>query len=221
MEFYSFNSVNSTQNNEFQFPTGWNSTVFKASDDEYSDVSIPNGMEFYDAWGDEKVEYGSFQFPTGWNSTLIFSISFCSYKEFQFPTGWNSTIDEHFDVVPTWRFNSQRDGILLKSCSDHAPYSWVSIPNGMEFYPKWSVPRFYRSFVSIPNGMEFYSSYIYSAYGYEAFQFPTGWNSTNEKPCPFYKRAVSIPNGMEFYIERKTLKSPTKAVSIPNGMEFY
>ncbi len=35
---------------EFQFPTGWNSTLTSESLQGSSAVSIPNGMEFYFIW---------------------------------------------------------------------------------------------------------------------------------------------------------------------------
>ena len=98
----------------FQFPTGWNSTVF-----EFTLARLAN----------------SFQFPTGWNSTLnpeytdtMLLASFNSqrdgilrndedtcltwYPMFQFPTGWNSTIQSRIIRWQRCCFNSQRDGIL-------------------------------------------------------------------------------------------------------------
>ena len=55
---------------EFQFPTGWNSTLLKELDKRYA------------PW---------FQFPTGWNSTIRPSTLKNALNLFQFPTGWNST----------------------------------------------------------------------------------------------------------------------------------
>ena len=54
---------------EFQFPTGWNSTLGTYQN---------------------KVVVAWFQFPTGWNSTNAFPTGMGT-TEFQFPTGWNST----------------------------------------------------------------------------------------------------------------------------------
>jgi len=77
-----------------------------------------------------------------------------------------------------------------------------------------------------------------------AFQFPTGWNSTEHRKAVTdpkrrfnsqrdgilpkhrpHKNAprffVSIPNGMEFYLRFCLRKAHILAVSIPNGMEFY
>ena len=56
-----------------------------------------------------------FQFPTGWNSTKWRAKQGETTRTFQFPTGWNST-----EVPPSLQnrqrsFNSQRDGILLRS----------------------------------------------------------------------------------------------------------
>ena len=87
----------------FQFPTGWNSTQYlaqtfrlrtsfnsqrdgillfiKCGINTANNVSIPNGMEFYER---EAILYllssNLFQFPTGWNSTLL--ASHCSYSSF-------------------------------------------------------------------------------------------------------------------------------------------
>ena len=165
-----------------------------------SAVSIPNGMEFYQALSQKVVPKARVSIPNGMEFYReIAPFLTDGNKKFQFPTGWNSTL--------TWacRFDC--------SCP-------VSIPNGMEFY----VNKLYECFisdtfqfptgwnstlcnfvvysfddVSIPNGMEFYPL------GFEIyilifcfnsqrdgilpimkfcippavlFQFPTGWNST-------------------------------------------
>ena len=114
MEFYGSTTLFGNGKWQFQFPTGWNSTL--------DDPKKPD---------DNKT----FQFPTGWNSTnikiclMILSLGFNSqrdgillkleiqkgltFSEFQFPTGWNST----------------------RYCrAALAPFACVSIPNGMEFY---------------------------------------------------------------------------------------
>ena len=75
---------------------------------------------------------------------------------FQFPTGWNSTL------------------AFLRNLA-------------------------YRFFVSIPNGMEFYPFFDCVARHFWKFQFPTGWNSTHAAPFRDRSERVSIPNGMEFY----------------------
>ena len=98
------------------------------------------------------------------------------------------------------RFNSQRDGILLFGVKKGLALLRVSIPNGMEFYPRivveiylmgvFQFPTGWNStltnlggllsaaFVSIPNGMEFYPVLTILSRQKERFQFPTGWNST-------------------------------------------
>ena len=40
------------------------------------------------------------------------------------------------------------------------------------------------------------------------FQFPTGWNSTEELREWDWTRVVSIPNGMEFYAAFTTIEFP-------------
>ena len=82
------------QNRQFQFPTGWNSTV--------GGEAIRTSKEM-------------FQFPTGWNSTGSGESEFVLYRAFQFPTGWNSTKNSALWKYYERRFNSQRDGILLRA----------------------------------------------------------------------------------------------------------
>ena len=114
MEFYSISALSSAFSFSFQFPTGWNSTVYKLSGNrilggfnsqrdgilpnlsalismELKRVSIPNGMEFYGAV--LRIGAGVRQ-----------------------------------------SFNSQRDGILHYSTNINSNFFSVSIPNGMEFY---------------------------------------------------------------------------------------
>ena len=100
---------------------------------ERTQVSIPNGMEFYKINKKFTTKKLLFQFPTGWNSTAAFingtrstpvsipnGMEFYRIqhlhplkpKRFQFPTGWNSTLPGHRVYRP----------------------GNVSIPNGMEFY---------------------------------------------------------------------------------------
>ena len=141
---------------EFQFPTGWNSTLcnFSISSNSssfnsqrdgillfyagallcYFAVSIPNGMEFYNDRRPCFCHWRKFQFPTGWNSTPSDAYIGRARMKFQFPTGWNSTISASSLKYAKCRFNSQRDGILRAA-----------------------------SFCSFPC---------------QLFQFPTGWNST-------------------------------------------
>ena len=119
-------------------------------------------------------------------------------SEFQFPTRWNSTMVDFSEFVSISRFNSQRDGILPLLIADLHAIKRFQFPTG------WNSTRFFRglrwnSFVSIPNGMEFYRSRVYNdTYVWcfnsqrdgilperrlryltlAKFQFPTGWNST-------------------------------------------
>ena len=86
-----------------------------------TEVSIPNGMEFYLRRFAEVGLALQFQFPTGWNSTAKINLGSSYPAKFQFPTGWNSTLNEH-DLRKVQR---------------------VSIPNGMEFYSTaWKCGRF-------------------------------------------------------------------------------
>ena len=103
------------------------------------------------------------------------------------------------NFYPKYRFNSQRDGILRAYIFSIIEISFVSIPNGMEFYrgarffplpcqlfqfpTGWNSTALTlracpQSFVSIPNGMEFYNVPIFRLISSNMFQFPTGWNST-------------------------------------------
>ena len=91
MEFYHIRYFTEHALEEFQFPTGWNSTTaildrfltilsFNSQRDgilrwackafrAFHAVSIPNGMEFYAGVLTTKFNQFLFQFPTGWNST--------------------------------------------------------------------------------------------------------------------------------------------------------
>ena len=139
----------------FQFPTGWNSTIDALAEELRSEVSIPNGMEFYKK-GDEMSETME-RFNSQrdgilrsryWCCFWRFGVSIPNGMEFyepkillsrelirfQFPTGWNSTL-------------------ACRSCRREC---FVSIPNGMEFYNPYTSFWADSSYVSIPNGMEFY-----------------------------------------------------------------
>ena len=142
---------------KFQFPTGWNSTIWIGRILIQSVVSIPNGMEFYQ----------------------VMALGGISTRLFQFPTGWNSTIPNPINLSkPQAGFNSQRDGILQKRKQQNQLKNAVSIPNGMEFYVGVIETFKPTSRVSIPNGMEFYHDIRHLIGTYCMFQFPTGWNST-------------------------------------------
>ena len=99
----------------FQFPTGWNSTIFNINITlNIWIVSIPNGMEFYNLkllsylilyyvsipngmefYSDIDLQN---RIISGFNSQrdgiLLLRRSFDEmiFKRFQFPTGWNSTL---------------------------------------------------------------------------------------------------------------------------------
>ena len=166
----------------------------------HASVSIPNGMEFYFI-----------------NTTSNLS----SLTGFQFPTGWNSTAELELLQRAGKSFNSQRDGILRLYTSFEADSSYVSIPNGMEFYQDGQGEARKGEKVSIANGMEFYfAAYKELRHPYE-FQFPTGWNSTPYYGFSLRTPAFQFPTGWN-----STQRNPNRydmeyKVSIPNGMEFY
>ena len=229
----------------FQFPTGWNSTMKFFQKRKKKHVSIPNGMEFYNAVLAEKlIEFCRFQFPTGWNSTMKKQVLTKVQDLFQFPTGWNSTEACRVGGTTGWgSFNSQRDGILHfdENTPDlpvafQFPTGWNSTLSG------WAISEGTLCFNSQRDGILQRFAARYNTLLLR-FQFPTGWNSTKENiiipkefSCSFNSQRdgilpkreikkrgwslVSIPNGMEFYqaFYYRCRKAP---VSIPNGMEFY
>ena len=75
---------------QFQFPTGWNSTLAHLPNRSIRIVSIPNGMEFYTARIRIGPNIASVSIPNG-----------MEFYRFQSRIG---------AILP--RFNSQRDGIL-------------------------------------------------------------------------------------------------------------
>ncbi len=95
----------------FQFPTGWNSTNPNGIKTYLIEVSIPNGMEFYDGEPSHQRKNRSFNSQRDGILPVFASYEY-SKRKFQFPTGWNSTSDQ----------------------KHHTPKPEVSIPNGMEFY---------------------------------------------------------------------------------------
>ena len=140
-------------------------------------------MEFYTIGFFEALASTLFQFPTGWNSTSIrtfelfqkYAVSIPNGMEFysrwfyeywfrhfgfQFPTGWNSTplrSIEHLFLI-------------------------VSIPNGMEFYyVKTSSGNGQIGFNSQRDGI-LQEAMKSRSWAFNAFQFPTGWNSTRGLP---------------------------------------
>ena len=176
-------------------------------------------MEFY-SFGSIEIS-STMSFNSQRDGILHIRLILCRVLiAFQFPTGWNSTLRYGIPHSARNRFNSQRDGILLDtSCKSRKAYI-VSIPNGMEFY-FGGLPIIAIYTVSIPNGMEFYSDSLRACVCIAAFQFPTGWNSTEIDPNSFYfYTAFQFPTGWNSTFTR-TCFMPRKIVSIPNGMEFY
>ena len=115
-------------------------------------------MEFYGIFNEPKIwPVEMFQFPTGWNSTRFFFIGTEHFLAFQFPTGWNSTGAQSKNWAFFQRFNSQRDGILplFARAARHFDQSFNSQRDGI-----------------LPSSPK--ASFLKT----QAFQFPTGWNST-------------------------------------------
>ena len=98
----------------FQFPTGWNSTFCRHFVSFYITVSIPNGMEFYRIIDEVLLHTPGFQFPTGWNSTQS-KFYRCAIPIVSIPNGMEFYARCLCHSLPALRFNSQRDGILLGS----------------------------------------------------------------------------------------------------------
>ena len=156
-------------------------------------------MEFYGNCEYGLIFYREFQFPTGWNSTLSDP---CKDRgsAFQFPTGWNSTdVGAIIFNEICKSFNSQRDGILPITSKRRFIPTFVSIPNGMEFYTIPSALILFWSSFQFPTGWNSTRSLLSIAIVSGMFQFPTGWNSTLYIDINRCKNKVSIPNGMEFY----------------------
>ena len=121
---------------EFQFPTGWNSTVSSRKRLLRAQiVSIPNGMEFYFARSDYRKNRALVSIPNG--------------MEFY-------RIPKKDDIFP-FRFNSQRDGILLKIVKN--------------------ILAKLHGFNSQRDGI-LRSQRRHKGDAYKLFQFPAGWNST-------------------------------------------
>ena len=97
---------------EFQFPTGWNSTIKRGCLPSITSVSIPNGMEFYLSARDLRQNEQTFQFPTGWNSTRNSTKDLNESQIVSIPNG--------MEFYPSLLVTNTPKG--------------VSIPNGMEFY---------------------------------------------------------------------------------------
>ena len=93
MEFYRCHyAYRQSYVQEFQFPTGWNSTFVYFDRNLLSlSVSIPNGMEFYlKALKKEKKWKKSFNSQRDGILLSYYADLYLKFG-FQFPTGWNST----------------------------------------------------------------------------------------------------------------------------------
>ena len=113
MEFYLHLQQIVSGFRKFQFPTGWNSTLWRRLGYCGRIVSIPNGMEFY--------------------SNYAF---WCSQYTNCFKSQRDGILQLPLiaEILGKNGFNSQRDGILQINACFFAFYKDVSIPNGMEFY---------------------------------------------------------------------------------------
>ena len=118
-------------------------------------------------------------------------------------------------------FNSQRDGILPSIFAKFAISSLVSIPNGMEFYVLGALRCYSMSFCFNSQRDGILLDLGSDIDELIAFQFPTGWNSTEipvEDRC--YITTFQFPTGWNS-TKRRADVLPERGVSIPNGMEFY
>ena len=226
----------------FQFPTGWNSTQTANPLCAIArNVSIPNGMEFYQNFAASRSRIERFQFPTGWNSTLRWSQRTRAYSV-SIPNGMEFYLRKHTlesDISMVSIPNGMEFYALLPR--SHQEQRHVSIPNGMEFYLN-SEDRNLDFSVSIPNGMEFYVRFSEVYDGIRLFQFPTGWNSTlgfetyqGHTSCFNSQRDGILQWGyfccfvcvmFQFPTGWNSTKTQSRfgyivRVSIPNGMEFY
>ena len=158
MKFYSTKKNKNIILPTFQFPTGWNSTLLVNLIKICYIVSSPNGMKFYSIYQSQRDRQQRFQFPTGWNSTRCRKNPPSQSSRFQFPTGWNST---------------------QALCRKGFYTSYVSIPNGMEFYTRIKLRAFqkFTCFNSQRDGILHFGLRLDRSL--HAFQFPTGWNSTS------------------------------------------
>ena len=202
------------------------------------EVSIPNGMEFYEA----SLLFGSLicvSIPNG----MEFYVSGAgagSSAGVSIPNGMEFYQSKIINVSPLKGFNSQRDGILrCRPLSWSSPaHSFNSQRDGiLQFRTLLRNDRFlsfnsqrdgillifiirlyFFHIVSIPNGMEFYPDHFFYLIKQKEFQFPTGWNSTHSTA---YVRSqyfpVSIPNGMEFYLIYKFLHFLARKFQFPTG----
>ena len=159
MEFYWYNIRQWRIARRFQFPTGWNSTLYEGwGDREAFGVSIPNGMEFYLATTIRD---------------LARALSFNSQRDGILPP------QAATEAKAGIGFNSQRDGILRDTYAEifpetklfQFPTGWNSTYRGFIF---WSSRRGFQ----FPTGWNSTGADEPRSSGENMFQFPTGWNST-------------------------------------------
>ena len=144
----------------FQFPTGWNSTLFRCIAVPLFCVSIPNGMEFY--WARE------------WWLLRFRFVSIPNGMEF-YRKGRKGKANHK-------SFNSQRDGILLKQTRSVKLKvdGFNSQRDGILQNPLHIDASSFLAF-QFPTGWN--STYVCGRlmHEYVKFQFPTGWNSTGSR----------------------------------------
>ena len=134
MEFYIKEIRKQMETIEFQFPTGWNSTLMISlrliwtpwSFNSQRDGILPI------LFSSEIKRFFSFNSQRDGILRLWFFNSF-SARTFQFPTGWNSTLRFLQYLSRSSSFNSQRDGILptldrltVIRCGFQFPTGWNS-----------------------------------------------------------------------------------------------
>ena len=240
MEFYSFFTIFSTWCLPFQFPTGWNSTIWRSRKLHRENlVSIPNGMEFYRIIGILLIKFMFVSIPNGMEFYFSSKRVYIVYKVFQFPTGWNSTVVNEETYEADYSFNSQRDGILPKVGSFSSKIPKFQFPTG------WNSTGlgvghlgFDGGFNSQRDGILLFTNLLCGSGVFSfnsqrdgillcaiikrrkpsVFQFPTGWNSTCL--CRLKREAhhvVSIPNGMEFYGEICRVLISLREFQFPTG----
>ena len=201
MEFYLGLLTVLCDTDRFQFPTGWNSTAFakilpfpSSSFNSQRDgilpmtifvmsfftqVSIPNGMEFYSRLSRLTESY-LYCFNSQRDGILL--ELFCdsrTHRGFQFPTGWNSTLAALSALV-----------YLLR----------VSIPNGMEFYLFTISCSSLSQRFQFPTGWNSTASRQAMSANMQSFNSQRDGILRSERLIGWKKaRKVSIPNGMEFY----------------------
>ena len=135
MKFYSSTLILVLPISRFQFPTGWNSTVYRPGNENRKHQRFNSQRD-----GILQIRFQRILNRSGFNSqrdgilpsykpnaSIAVGVSIPNGMEFyfryfilekraymfQFPTGWNSTKNMRFQTELIARFNSQRDGILL------------------------------------------------------------------------------------------------------------